>query len=69
MRRSNKFGIQFVIRLSKLQETDPATVFARISVNGRRKNEIVKNYNAYHFPCISKPLGLCTMSITWHQTT
>jgi len=36
MRSSNTFGIQFVIRLSKLQKTDPATVFARISVNGRR---------------------------------
>lgn len=36
MRRSNTFGIQFVIRLSKQKKTDPATVFARISVNGRR---------------------------------
>jgi len=36
MRSSNTFGIQFVIRLSKQQKNDPATVFARISVNGRR---------------------------------
>jgi site-specific recombinase XerD len=36
MRSSNTFGIQFVIRLSKQRKTDPATVFARISVNGRR---------------------------------
>jgi site-specific recombinase XerD len=36
MRSSNTFGIQFVIRLSKQQKKDPATVFARISVNGRR---------------------------------
>ena len=36
MRSSNTFGIQFVIRLPKQQKNDPATVFARISVNGRR---------------------------------
>jgi site-specific recombinase XerD len=36
MRSSNTFGIQFVIRLSKQKKDDPATVFARISVNGRR---------------------------------
>jgi len=36
MRSSNTFGIQFVIRLSKQQKNDQATVFARISVNGRR---------------------------------
>jgi site-specific recombinase XerD len=36
MRSSNTFGIQFIIRLSKQQKNDPATVFARISVNGRR---------------------------------
>ena len=36
MRSSNTFGIQFVIRLPKQQKNDQATVFARISVNGRR---------------------------------
>ncbi len=36
MRSSNTFGIQFVIRLPKQQKSDQATVFARISVNGRR---------------------------------
>jgi hypothetical protein len=36
MRSSNTFGIQFVIRLPKQQKNDRATVFARISVNGRR---------------------------------
>jgi site-specific recombinase XerD len=36
MRSSNTFGIQFLIRLSKQKKDDPATVFARISVNGRR---------------------------------
>jgi len=36
MRSSNTFGIQFVIRLPKHQKNDQATVFARISVNGRR---------------------------------
>ncbi|RKR82922.1 hypothetical protein BDD43_3115 [Mucilaginibacter gracilis] len=36
MRSSNTFGIQFVIRLSKQQKNDPATVFARISVNGNK---------------------------------
>ena len=36
MRSSNTFGIQFIIRLSKQKKDDPATVFARISVNGRR---------------------------------
>jgi site-specific recombinase XerD len=36
MRSSNTFGIQFVIRLPKQQKDDQATVFARISVNGRR---------------------------------
>jgi site-specific recombinase XerD len=36
MRSSSTFGIQFVIRLSKQQKNDLATVFARISVNGRR---------------------------------
>jgi hypothetical protein len=36
MRSSNTFGIQFVIRLPKQQKNDQATVFACISVNGRR---------------------------------
>jgi site-specific recombinase XerD len=36
MRSSNTFGIQFVIRLPKQQKNDQATVFARISVKGRR---------------------------------
>ena len=36
MRSSYTFGIQFVIRLPKQQKNDQATVFARISVNGRR---------------------------------
>jgi len=36
MRSSNTFGIQFLIRLPKQQKNDQATVFARISVNGRR---------------------------------
>ncbi len=36
MRSSNTFDIQFVIRLSKQKKTNPATLFARISVNGRR---------------------------------
>jgi len=36
MRSSNTFGIQFVISLPKQQKNDQATVFARISVNGRR---------------------------------
>jgi len=36
MRSSNTFGIQFVIRLPKQQKNNQATVFARISVNGRR---------------------------------
>ena len=36
MRSSNTFGIQFVIRLPKQQKNEQATVFARISVNGRR---------------------------------
>ena len=36
MRSSNTFGIQFVIRLPKQQKSNQATVFARISVNGRR---------------------------------
>jgi site-specific recombinase XerD len=36
MRSGNTFGIQFVIRLPKQQKNDQATVFARISVNGRR---------------------------------
>ncbi|QEM03037.1 site-specific integrase [Mucilaginibacter rubeus] len=36
MRSSNTFGIQFVIRLPKQQKNDQATVFARITVNGRR---------------------------------
>ena len=36
MRSNNTFGIQFVIRLPKQQKNDQGTVFARISVNGRR---------------------------------
>ncbi|OKS85916.1 hypothetical protein RG47T_1362 [Mucilaginibacter polytrichastri] len=36
MRSTSTFGIQFVIRLPKQQKNDQATVFARISVNGRR---------------------------------
>ena len=36
MRSSNTFGIQFVTRQSKQQKDGEATVFARITVNGRR---------------------------------
>jgi len=36
MRSNNTFGIQFVTRLSKQQKDGEATVFARITVNGRR---------------------------------
>ncbi|MDB5023325.1 MAG: integrase [Mucilaginibacter sp.] len=42
MRSSNTFGIQFVIRLPKQQKTDQATVFARISVNGSRREISLK---------------------------
>jgi site-specific recombinase XerD len=50
MRSSNTFGIQFVIRLPKQQKNDQATVFARISVNGRRcEISLKKKVNAQNW--------------------
>lgn len=42
MRSNNTFGIQFIIRIRKQQKDSPATVFARISVNGQRREISLK---------------------------
>jgi site-specific recombinase XerD len=42
MRSNNTFGIQFTIRLPKQQKSGLATVFARITVNGRRSEISLK---------------------------
>ncbi|MGV3458864.1 MAG: site-specific integrase [Flavobacterium sp.] len=36
MRSKNTFGIQFIIRMPKPQKSNQATIYARITVNGRR---------------------------------
>ena len=36
MRTMNTFGIHFVIRVTKQQKNEMRTVFARITVNGRK---------------------------------
>lgn len=42
MKRMNTFGIQFVIRLPKQQKNEMASVYARITVNGRRSEISLK---------------------------
>lgn len=42
MKSRNTFGIHFVIRIPRQQKSDMATVFARISVNGRRSEISLK---------------------------
>jgi len=42
MRSNNTFGIQFTIRIPKQQKSGLATVFARITVNGRRSEISLK---------------------------
>jgi site-specific recombinase XerD len=50
MRSNNTFGIQFIIRLSKGKDDDLATVFARITVNGRRcEISLKKKVNPQHW--------------------
>ena len=52
MKNRNTFGIQFVLRMPKQQKNDAATIYARITVNGRRaeislKSKVsVKNWDA-----------------------
>src|SRR5690606_39079170 len=43
MKKMNTFGIQFVIRLPKQQKSEMATVYARITVNGRRSEISLKS--------------------------
>lgn len=42
MKSKNTFGIQFVIRMPKQQKNEKATVYARITVNGRRSEISLK---------------------------
>lgn len=43
MKSKNTFGIQFVLRLPKNKKNEMATVYARITVNGRRTEISLKN--------------------------
>ncbi|WP_430611593.1 site-specific integrase [Flavobacterium sp. JP2137] len=43
MKSKNTFGIQFVLRLPKNKKDEMATVYARITVNGRRTEISLKN--------------------------
>lgn len=43
MRTTNTFGIQFVLRLPKNKIDEMATVYARITVNGRRTEISLKS--------------------------
>lgn len=43
MKKMNTFGIQFVIRLPKQQKKEMATVYARITVNGKRSEISLKS--------------------------
>ena len=43
MKSRNTFGIQFVLRLPKNKKDETATVYARITVNGRRTEISLKS--------------------------
>lgn len=43
MKSKNTFGIQFVLRLPKIKKDEMATVYARITVNGRRTEISLKS--------------------------
>src|SRR5690554_2537968 len=43
MKSKNTFGIQFVLRLPKNKKDEMATVYARITVNGRRTEISLKS--------------------------
>lgn len=42
MKRTNTFGIQFIIRVPKNEKTTEAAVYALITVNGRRSEVSLK---------------------------
>src|SRR5690554_7944032 len=42
MKRMNTFGIQFIIRVPKQQKNEKYSVYARITVNGRRSKISLK---------------------------
>lgn len=42
MKSTNTFGIQFIIRIPKNEKATEATVYARITVNGRRSEVSLK---------------------------
>jgi len=43
MKSRNTFGVQFVLRMPKQQKDDTATIYARITVNGRRAEISLKS--------------------------